>query len=269
MDAFNVAFRVPNLLRDLFAEHDGLILASPEYNALPTPLLINSFDWLSVIPAEDGKPSGAAATGGKPVGLLAASPGALGGIRALPIVRNYLSTNFAMVVVPEQLALPLADQQLTTPERLAKPDLDAVLDFAAERYYETSGLFGTPDQVLPIVDKLHRIGVDEIACLVDFGVATETVLDNLPHLARVLDLVAQQATTSTDGAEKADDLSIAELVVTDILPLRLPSSSRSDDGEIMGLKHRQHPTFGVQFHPESILTEGGYDMLRNFLKWAR
>ena len=115
-------------LRDLFAEHDGLILASPEYNALPTPLLINSFDWLSVIPAEDGKPSGAAATGGKPVGLLAASPGALGGIRALPIVRNYLSTNFAMVVVPVQLALPLADQQLTTPERLAKPDLDAVLD---------------------------------------------------------------------------------------------------------------------------------------------
>lgn len=115
-------------LRDLFAEHDGLILASPEYNALPTPLLINSFDWLSVIPAEDGKPSGTAATGGKPVGLLAASPGALGGIRALPIVRNYLSTNFAMVVVPEQLALPLADQQLTTPERLAKPDLDAVLD---------------------------------------------------------------------------------------------------------------------------------------------
>jgi len=115
-------------LRDLFAEHDGLILSSPEYNALPTPLFINSFDWLSVIPAEDGKPSGAGATGGKPAGLLAASPGALGGIRALPIVRTYLSTNFAMVVVPEQLALPLADQQLTSPERLAKPELDAVLD---------------------------------------------------------------------------------------------------------------------------------------------
>jgi len=115
-------------LRDLFAEHDGLILSSPEYNALPTPLLINSFDWLSVIPAEDGKPSGTGATGGKPAGLLAASPGALGGIRALPIVRTYLSTNFAMVVVPEQLALPLADQQLTSPERLAKPELDAVLD---------------------------------------------------------------------------------------------------------------------------------------------
>ena len=42
-------------------------------------------------------------------------------------------------------------------------------------------------------------------------------------------------------------------------------TARSDDGEIMGLKHRDHPTYGVQFHPESILTEHGYDMLRNFL----
>ena len=46
----------------------------------------------------------------------------------------------------------------------------------------------------------------------------------------------------------------------------LEITARSDDGEIMGLRHRQHPTFGVQFHPESILTEHGYAMLRNFLK---
>ncbi|MCA3556202.1 aminodeoxychorismate/anthranilate synthase component II [Aestuariivirga sp.] len=43
-------------------------------------------------------------------------------------------------------------------------------------------------------------------------------------------------------------------------------TARSDEGEIMGLRHASHPTYGVQFHPESILTEGGYDMLRNFLK---
>lgn len=119
-------------LRDWMAQHDGVLLSSPEYNALPTPLFINTFDWLSVVQAEGDKPSGTAATAGKPVGLMAASPGALGGIRALPIVRTYLSTNFAMVVVPEQLALPLADQQLGAQrpdlERLAKPELDAVLD---------------------------------------------------------------------------------------------------------------------------------------------
>ena len=48
----------------------------------------------------------------------------------------------------------------------------------------------------------------------------------------------------------------------------LDITARSDDDEIMGLKHRHHPTFGVQFHPESILTEHGYDLLRNFLKAA-
>ena len=48
----------------------------------------------------------------------------------------------------------------------------------------------------------------------------------------------------------------------------LEITARSDEGEIMGLKHREHPTYGVQFHPESILTEHGYDMLRNFLKVA-
>jgi para-aminobenzoate synthetase component II len=48
----------------------------------------------------------------------------------------------------------------------------------------------------------------------------------------------------------------------------LEITARSDEGEIMGLRHKTHPTHGVQFHPESILTEGGYDMLRNFLKVA-
>jgi len=46
----------------------------------------------------------------------------------------------------------------------------------------------------------------------------------------------------------------------------LAVTATSDDGEIMAVQHRDHPTFGVQFHPESILTEHGYDLLGNFLK---
>ena len=114
-------------LRELFASHDGLLLACPEYNALPTPLLINSFDWLSTVVADAGLPSGTGATASKPVGLMAASPGGLGGIRALPIVRTFLSTNFAMVVVPEQFSLPLASDAFDGEGALRKVEQDQML----------------------------------------------------------------------------------------------------------------------------------------------
>lgn len=49
------------------------------------------------------------------------------------------------------------------------------------------------------------------------------------------------------------------------LPDDLEVVARSDDGIIMGLKHRKHEVYGVQFHPESILTEGGHRLLANFI----
>jgi len=49
------------------------------------------------------------------------------------------------------------------------------------------------------------------------------------------------------------------------LPASLKITSESDDGEIMGLRHRLHPTEGIQFHPESIMTPVGKRLLRNFV----
>ena len=49
------------------------------------------------------------------------------------------------------------------------------------------------------------------------------------------------------------------------LPEALEVTATSDSGVVMGLRHRQYPVYGVQFHPESILTEHGKDLLRNFL----
>ena len=49
------------------------------------------------------------------------------------------------------------------------------------------------------------------------------------------------------------------------LPACLEVTAETEEGEIMGLRHRELPIYGVQFHPESIATEHGMQILRNFL----
>jgi anthranilate synthase/aminodeoxychorismate synthase-like glutamine amidotransferase len=50
------------------------------------------------------------------------------------------------------------------------------------------------------------------------------------------------------------------------LPAELEITAETDEGEIMGVRHRHHPIEGVQFHPESIMSEAGRELLRNFLE---
>lgn len=59
------------------------------------------------------------------------------------------------------------------------------------------------------------------------------------------------------------------LAAKEPLPPDLEAAAVAEDGEIMALQHKTHPTFGLQFHPESILTPDGETILKNFLTFAQ
>jgi len=58
------------------------------------------------------------------------------------------------------------------------------------------------------------------------------------------------------------------IVEADSLPSSLSITARTKDGTIMGLQHKNYPVHGVQFHPESIASEYGHELLKNFLEFA-
>lgn len=90
---------------------------------------------------------------------------------------------------------------------ISDEDMDALLEFAFERYFSTSGLFGTPGDCIRIVDQIKEIGVDEIGCLIDYGIDTDTVLQHLPYLNRL-----RQISGRREHREVTEDLSIPELI---------------------------------------------------------
>ena len=73
---------------------------------------------------------------------------------------------------------------------LTRADEDALLDFAFQRYLNGQSLIGTPQTCLAMADRLRGAGVNEVACLIDFGVAPAEVLASLEHLAALKDQVA-------------------------------------------------------------------------------
>ena len=65
---------------------------------------------------------------------------------------------------------------------LEPEELDVIMEHAFDRYFKTAGLFGSPTSCMATIEKLKQFGVDEIACLIDFGVAADDVLASLPYL---------------------------------------------------------------------------------------
>jgi natural product biosynthesis luciferase-like monooxygenase protein/amino acid adenylation domain-containing protein len=97
-----------------------------------------------------------------------------------PMVQYFRSHTELRKSVSQELAGDIANKAI------GEVDAEQLIQAAVRRYFGTSSLIGGPQTCLDLVRKLEKIGVDEFACLIDFGVATHQVLDNLVHLATVL-----------------------------------------------------------------------------------
>ncbi|MBE7941750.1 MULTISPECIES: MupA/Atu3671 family FMN-dependent luciferase-like monooxygenase [Ramlibacter] len=107
-------------------------------------------------------------------------------------------------------------------------EMDALLDHAFERYYGSSALFGTPQRCLALVDRVREAGVDEIACLIDFGIATDTVLTQLPRLASLMALARahRPALRRVSVAQQVQEHGITHLQCTPSMATVLASDAQ-------------------------------------------
>ena len=137
---------------------------------------------------------------------------------------------------------------------LSGDELEAILDFAFDRYFEDSGLFGTVQDGLARVEQLKRIGVDEIACLIDYGIAPDVVLEGLKPLAEVLRLA------NAPSALAADDFSLAaQMIRHDVTHLQCtPSMARMiamNDEARLALGHLSHLMLGGEALPGDLVED--------------
>ncbi len=101
-------------------------------------------------------------------------------------------------------------------EQLTSTKREHVLAYAFERYFHTAALFGTPSSCLKMVNMLKKVGIDEIACLIDFGVDTNSVLSNLDSLNQLRQIVNDRSKIQINKAVRHKDknhLSEKELII--------------------------------------------------------
>lgn len=129
---------------------------------------------------------------------------------------EYLKTSFDLVKIApwafpafRQPSKSAAQDSSFDAGSLTDEDLDALLDHAFDRYFETAGIFGTPASCIPLIDDLKRAGVDEVACLVDFGVDDELVLDSLQYLNALRVLANPSNLLDAADDQSDEDYSVA------------------------------------------------------------
>ncbi len=147
---------------------------------------------------------------------------------------------------------------------LTEDETDTILDFAFERYFETSGLFGTVETCSKMIDRCKAADIDEIACLLDFGVETQKVMDCLPLLKEVKDVSNAAAIAAEAGDIELDQTIAAQLERHEVTHFQCtPSMARMlcfDDEAKTEMAKLKHMMVGGEAFPNPLAKD-----LRNIL----
>jgi len=125
-------------LKRMLMAHQGVFISSPEYSASVPPLLKNTIDWISRV-REPGEPTYAAFKG-RVFALGSAASGSGGGIRALLALRQILELGCGALVIPEQVAVPRAEQAFDDRDDLKDESQAAALKATARRLVELASV---------------------------------------------------------------------------------------------------------------------------------
>ncbi len=137
---------------------------------------------------------------------------------------------------------------------LSEDELEGILDFAFQRYFEDSGLFGTVEDCLTRVEELKRIGVDEITCLIDYGIPVPQVLDGLRPLAEVLRLSNQEATLDDNDHSIAAQIIRHKVTHMQCTPSMAQMLVMNDEARY-ALGHLKHMMIGGEALPGALVSE--------------
>ncbi|HEY6922247.1 MAG TPA: type I polyketide synthase, partial [Steroidobacteraceae bacterium] len=151
---------------------------------------------------------------------------------------------------------------------LAPQALDEFVEYLYERFAHTRGLIGTPESCLPLLRQLRAIGVDEAACLLDFGPAHRRILESLPHLARLRDLYSADEAATIEFDAATVQSRCAEAITAEQFNDMLSRHGIQVEGQFSAIRRiwrRKGEALGEVRLPESAASHSPYQVHPAFL----